>query len=100
MLACDATRIPLLTDGTRLLATGDAHTPISLPLRRAILARDQGCRFPGCTSPTAHADLHHVTHREARRTNQHQPIWLRCAGRITGWSTSTTGHSPSPPTAS
>ena len=30
-------------------------------LKRALLARDQGCRFPGCTH-TKWLDAHHVVH--------------------------------------
>ncbi len=63
MLACDASHTPLLTDGTRLLAIGDAYHPISSGLRRAVTTRDQGCRFPACRAPAAHTDLHHVIHR-------------------------------------
>ena len=93
MLACDATRIPLLTDGTRLLATGDAHTPISLALRRA-----DGSPRPGLPVPRLHQPYR--PHRPAprhpprsRRSNHTSQSGCRCAGRITAWSTSTTGHS-------
>ncbi|MEE8603336.1 HNH endonuclease signature motif containing protein [Euzebya tangerina] len=63
MLTCDADHVPMLTDGPQLLAIGDAHNPITTSLRRAVIARDQGCRFPGCGAPSAHSDLHHVVHR-------------------------------------
>ena len=62
-VGCDATWVPLLTDGTAVLATGDSHDPISTALRRAVLARDQGCRFASCRTPARHCDLHHLVAR-------------------------------------
>ena len=29
-------------------------------LRRALTARDRGCRWPGCTAPTAWTEAHHL----------------------------------------
>lgn len=34
------------------------HTPAQ---RRAILARDKGCKTPGCTIPAIYCDIHHIT---------------------------------------
>ncbi|CAN5800331.1 hypothetical protein BH24ACT15_BH24ACT15_37980 [soil metagenome] len=63
-LTCDATYIPVLTDGNIPIAVGDANDPIPLAIRRAATARDQGCRFPGCDRPAQFTDLHHVIWRE------------------------------------
>lgn len=63
-LACDAMRIPVLTDGATVLAMGDANDPIGLIRRRAVAARDQGCRMPGCRAPVAHTDVHHIVDRD------------------------------------
>ena len=51
-LACDSS-----------LVTGDGRKrrTISPPLRRALTARDRGCRFPGCER-TRFVDAHHVEH--------------------------------------
>lgn len=63
-LTCDASRIPILTDGDFPVAVGDAYDPIPAAVRRAAAARDQGCRFPGCDAPQQWTDLHHVVFRE------------------------------------
>ena len=54
-LACDAAITPI--------ADGEAeHTSRVVPgaRRRALVARDKGCRIPGCGCPPAWTDAHHV----------------------------------------
>ena len=56
-LACDAAITPIID--------GEAdHTSRVVPgaTRRALAARDKGCRFPGCDSPPAWTDAHHLKH--------------------------------------
>ncbi len=56
-LACDAAITPIID--------GEAdHTSRVVPgaTRRALIARDKGCRFPGCDCPPAWTDAHHVKH--------------------------------------
>src|SRR6266849_5920520 len=56
-LACDAAITPIID--------GEAdHTSRVVPgaLRRALIARDKGCRFPGCDGPAAWTDAHHIKH--------------------------------------
>ena len=56
-LACDAS----LT----LVVDGEAHgTGRVVPgsMRRALVARDKGCRFPGCDMPASWTDAHHIRH--------------------------------------
>jgi len=60
-LACDATRVVLhhAGDGS-VLDVGRRTRAIPPALRRALQARDRGCRFPGCG--VRHAQGHHLHH--------------------------------------
>jgi hypothetical protein len=62
-MVCDATIVPVVFDGARTVAVGDAHSPVSAKLRTALIARDGGCRFPGCRAPVAWCDAHHMRAR-------------------------------------
>ena len=62
-MLCDATIQPVVFDGARPVAVGDATSPISAKLRTALAARDGGCRFPGCGAPVAWCDAHHIRAR-------------------------------------
>jgi hypothetical protein len=60
-LACDASRVVMRHDGDgRLLEIGVRTRTIPPALRRALLHRDRGCRFPGCGLP--HGQGHHLRH--------------------------------------
>lgn len=61
-LCCDASLIAIVEseDGTPL-DVGRKTRAISPALRRALHARDDGCRFPGCTN-TRFVDAHHIEH--------------------------------------
>jgi hypothetical protein len=60
-LACDATRVELrhARDGS-VLDVGRRTRAIPPALRRALAARDRGCRFPGCG--VRRAQGHHIHH--------------------------------------
>ncbi len=60
-LACDATRVVMhhAGDGS-VLDVGRRTRAIPPALRRALQARDHGCRFPGCG--VRHAQGHHLHH--------------------------------------
>jgi hypothetical protein len=62
-LACDTKLQLVFTDGGEILGTTDPEEEIPVAVRRALWARDQGCRFPGCTMPAHWTDAHHVTFR-------------------------------------
>jgi hypothetical protein len=61
-LLCDAGIVPAVDDGRgRTLDLGRKTRVFSGALRRALLARDGGCRFPGCTN-RRFVDGHHIRH--------------------------------------
>jgi hypothetical protein len=60
-LLCDAGVVPILEDSSgRTIDVGRKSRTISAALRRALDARDRGCRFPGCSY--RRCDVHHVIH--------------------------------------
>src|SRR6266511_2691427 len=60
-LACDATVIPaVLGTAGEPLDLGRAARLVSTAQRRALVLRDQGCRFPGCDRPPQWTDAHHL----------------------------------------
>jgi hypothetical protein len=62
-LACDAKVIPMVLSGTgQPLDVGRARRLIDGPLRRALVARDGGCAWPGCDRPPGWTDGHHIQH--------------------------------------
>lgn len=61
-LCCDAAVVPILEDGLgEPLAIGRRSRTIPPAIRRAMNARDQGCRFPGCNH-TRFLHGHHIRH--------------------------------------
>ncbi|MEE2058278.1 HNH endonuclease signature motif containing protein [Rhodococcus artemisiae] len=63
MLACDCQVTRLLLDEHGVpLAHGRTHRSATTAQRRALTVRDGGCAFPGCSTPPAWADAHHIHH--------------------------------------
>ena len=61
-LCCDAAVVPLLEDlHGEPLSIGRRSRTIPAAIRRALNARDRGCRFPGCTH-TRFLHGHHIQH--------------------------------------
>ena len=51
----------VLDPGTGLpLEVGRAHRVVPYWIRKALHARDRGCRWPGCDAPAAWTDAHHL----------------------------------------
>ena len=62
-LACDASVMRVvLAGGSEPLDVGRRTPVVPAPMRRAVIVRDRGCRFPGCDRPQAWCDAHHVLH--------------------------------------
>lgn len=97
-LLCDCDVARIVTGPNSLpLDAGRARRTAPPAIRRAVVARDGGCRFPGCDRPPGWCDAHHVEHWIAGgRTSLsnlvllcdrhhhvvHQPGWgLRFGGR-------------------
>ena len=61
-IACDSTVVRIDEDEHgQPLSIGRRSRSIPPPMRRALSARDKGCRFPGCIN-TRFVDGHHVEH--------------------------------------
>jgi Domain of unknown function (DUF222) len=62
-IACDADIIPVVL-GSRgePLDVGRASRTVPTAIRRAVIVRDRGCAFPGCSVPARWCEIHHVTH--------------------------------------
>ncbi|MBV8996307.1 MAG: DUF222 domain-containing protein [Pseudonocardiales bacterium] len=60
-IACDAELIPVVL-GTRgePLDVGRASRTVPTAIRRAVVLRDGGCGFPGCSVPARWCEIHHV----------------------------------------
>lgn len=63
-LACDSaiTRIVFGSDGAAL-DVGRAQRTVTGQMRRAVIARDRHCVYPGCDQPPSRCEVHHaITH--------------------------------------
>jgi hypothetical protein len=62
-MACDASIIPVVLGArSEPLDVGRERRLVTKGLRLALIARDRGCSFPGCTMPPQWTDAHHVQH--------------------------------------
>ncbi|MGH3785333.1 MAG: DUF222 domain-containing protein [Pseudonocardiaceae bacterium] len=61
LAVCDCKIIPVVMGGDgEPLDVGRAQRTVPLGIRRALVARDRGCRFPGCDRAPALCHAHHV----------------------------------------
>ena len=78
-LICDAGTIEIRVDEfDRPLDVGREQRLFNRAQRRALAARDGGCRWPGCDRPPAFTEAHHIQHwqRDNGRTDINQGILL------------------------
>jgi hypothetical protein len=61
-LSCDSDVVAVLEREGRPIDAGRVHRVVSPRLRLALQARDQGCRFPGCSVPPPRTEGHHIRH--------------------------------------
>jgi hypothetical protein len=62
-LACDSelSRI-VFGPQSQVINVGRAERTYAGPRRKAVIARDRHCRYPGCTAPPALGEIHHINH--------------------------------------
>ncbi|MDR1237326.1 MAG: HNH endonuclease [Propionibacteriaceae bacterium] len=61
MLCCDADIIPVvLGSESEILDVGRTNRLVTKPIRHALTLRDGGCAFPGCETPPARCEAHHI----------------------------------------
>jgi hypothetical protein len=62
-LACDCSITRVLLDSeSQVIDVGRARRVPSAPVRRALDARDKGCRWPSCDRPASWCASHHLVH--------------------------------------
>lgn len=62
-IACDCSITPVFQGAeSHQVDAGSTSRVIPAPMHRALVARDKGCRFPGCDRPPAWTDGHHLKH--------------------------------------
>jgi hypothetical protein len=77
-LTCDADLAVHLVEGARPLAELRDRRTLPEAVRRAVRVRDRGCRWPGCSAPVLHTDVHHVRHRADGGTHEPDNLVLLC----------------------
>jgi hypothetical protein len=78
MMLCDCTITAIKTCEGVVFDVGTPETQIPLRNRKAIIARDTGCRFPGCCRPARWSEIHHILERENGGCHQLENLVLMC----------------------
>ncbi|HEY0830133.1 MAG TPA: DUF222 domain-containing protein [Candidatus Dormibacteraeota bacterium] len=60
--ACDCSLSRILLQDSVVIDVGRAERTIKGPRRRALIARDRHCQWPGCERPASWCDGHHIVH--------------------------------------
>ena len=62
-IACDAGVSAIFTDSEQqIVDVGREQRTFTGAIRKVLVLRDQGCRFPGCNAPPSWTDGHHIAH--------------------------------------
>jgi hypothetical protein len=77
-LSCDSTVTRVLLKDSVVIDVGKAERTIRGPRRRALNARDQHCRWPGCERPAAWCDGHHIVFWMNGGTDDLENLVLLC----------------------
>jgi hypothetical protein len=79
-LACDAGYHRVVTQGrSSILDYGITRRNIPVNLFNALVARDRGCRFPGCDRPPNWCEAHHIQHWENHGPTSIDNLVLACS---------------------
>ncbi|BAH53763.1 HNH endonuclease signature motif containing protein [Rhodococcus opacus] len=63
LLSCDSIYTPIVLDDNEApLDLGRATRTVTKRQRKALVARDRGCAFPGCGAPPSWCEGHHIIH--------------------------------------
>jgi hypothetical protein len=91
-LSCDAAIHRLVVEGrSAILDYGRSVRTAPVDVFTALLARDHGCRWPGCDRPGSHCDAHHVVWFEHGGATAVDNLVLLCRRhhrklhRVCGW---------------
>jgi hypothetical protein len=77
--ACYSTITRVLLQDSVVIDVGRAARTIKGPKRRALNARDQHCRWPGCERPASWCDGHHILHWAHGGGDDLENLVLLCA---------------------
>ena len=66
-------------DNQAVFAYGRSRYTVSHSLFRSVVARDGGCRFPGCDRPVRFCDAHHIRHWRHGGPTDHGNLLLLCS---------------------
>ena len=62
-----------------VLSYGRSQYTVPKTLFRSVVARDGGCRFPGCDRPVRFCDAHHIQHWRHGGATDHDNLLLLCS---------------------
>ncbi|MDQ3151340.1 MAG: HNH endonuclease [Actinomycetota bacterium] len=79
-LACDARVVPIVLGGAgQPLDVGRAMRTVPAHLRRAVVARDRGCAWPGCDRTPSWCEVHHIREWEHHGETEITNLVMLCA---------------------
>ena len=79
LLSCDSIYTPIVLDENRApLDLGVSTRTVTKRQRKALVARDRGCAFPGCGAPPSWCEGHHIIHWSAGGPSDMGNLVLLC----------------------
>jgi Domain of unknown function (DUF222)/HNH endonuclease len=78
MMMCDSVITAISCRNGVPFDVGTPDSDIPQRNRRAVIARDRCCRYPGCDRPAHWSDVHHIRERQHRGTHEIANLVLMC----------------------